>query len=151
MTGLVLAFDYGARRIGVATANRLTRSASPLGTLQVGQQPPWNEIDKIVAEWGPEQLVVGLPSGQANAALLAGIARFVTELERRYGLPVAAVDEHLTSQSARSEITQHRRSGFLRRKSRRERIDALAACLIAEQWLNGPTLELPITAGEFVR
>jgi putative Holliday junction resolvase len=139
MSDLVLAFDYGTRRIGVATANRHTRSATPLGTLQVGQQLPWNEIDRIVREWGPAQLVVGLPSGQANPGLLASIARFVAELECRYTLPVAVVDEQLSSQSARSDLAQHRRSGFLRRKTRRGRIDALAACLIAEQWLNAPS------------
>jgi putative Holliday junction resolvase len=132
---LVLAFDFGERRIGIATASRRAASASPLGTLQVGRQLPWDEIDRVMREWAPGHLVVGLPGGEGSPALLAAIAHFIEQLQHRYALPVTTVDEQLTSRSARSEIAQQRRSGFLRRKTRRGRIDALAACLIAEQWL----------------
>lgn len=137
---IALAFDFGERRIGVATASRRARSASPLGTLQVGRAPPWHEIDRLVRDWAPGQFVLGIPSGEGSPALKAAIACFADALTARYGLPIATVDEQLTSRSARSEIAQQRRSGFLRRRSRRERIDALAACLIAEQWLAGPAV-----------
>ena len=59
-----------------------------------------------------------------------------TALEERYRLPVATVDETLTSEAARAEIATGRRSGFLRRRVAKGRTDRIAACLIAEQWLN---------------
>ena len=62
---LLLAFDYGLKRIGVATGNALTRTASPLTTLNAATEPPWQAIDTLVAEWQPDLIVVGrpLPSG----------------------------------------------------------------------------------------
>ena len=132
---IILAFDFGERRIGIATANPCTRSASPLGTLQVGRSLPWAELDRIVADWQPGQIVVGLPQSGTRSALLARIREFAQALGTRYAVPVATVDEHLTSRSARADLAEQRRSGLLRRRARRERIDALAACLIAEQWL----------------
>lgn len=132
---VILAFDFGERRIGIATANPCTRSASPLCTVAVGRTLPWAELDRIVADWRPGQIVVGLPQSTTNRALLARIGEFARELGQRYAVPVATVDEHLSSCSAQADLVEQRRSGILRRRTRRERIDALAACLIAEQWL----------------
>jgi putative Holliday junction resolvase len=132
---VILAFDFGERRIGVATANPRTRSASPLCTVAVGRTLPWPELDRIVADWRPGQIVVGLPQSSSSPTLLARIGEFARELGQRYAVPVATVDEHLSSRSARADLAEQRRSGVLRHRARREHIDALAACLIAEQWL----------------
>lgn len=133
---VLLAFDFGLRRLGVATANLHTRTATPLTTLEVGSDVPWPELDRVIAEWQPTRLIVGLPQGDGAAALAARILGFVAALERRYGLPVSTVDETLTSEAARAEISAGRRRGYLRRRTAKGRTDTLAACLIAEQWMS---------------
>jgi len=134
---VVLAFDFGLRRLGVATANLATRTASPLTTLKIRHSIPWTDIDRVIDEWRPAQLVVGLPEGEGAAARIARDVRaFVAKLIERYRLPVATVDETLTSAAAQSELAGARRSGFLRRRVERDANDRVAACLIAEQWLN---------------
>ncbi len=133
---VVLAFDFGLRRVGIATANLATRTASPLTTLKVRDAIPWSEIDRVIEEWRPAQLVVGLPEGAGAASIARAVRAFVVELEERYRLPVATVDETLTSAAAQSELTSARRSGYLRRRVQHDSLDRVAACLIAEQWLS---------------
>ena len=133
---VVLAFDFGLRRVGIATANLATRTASPLTTLKVREAIPWSDIDRVIEEWRPAQLVVGLPEGDGAASIARAVRAFVAQLGERYQLPVATVDETLTSAAAQSELTSARRSGFLRRRVQRDSTDRVAACLIAEQWLS---------------
>jgi len=133
---ILLAFDFGLRRLGVATANQETRTASPLTTLAVDREPPWVEIDRLVDDWRPARFVVGVPEGEGAAAIARQARSFATALTERYGLPVATVDETLTSVAAHAELAEGRRSGYLRRRIGRGRVDRLAACLIAEQWMN---------------
>jgi putative holliday junction resolvase len=137
---LVLAFDFGRRRIGVATGNLRTRTASPLTTLPGGAAPPWDRLDAIVAEWRPGVLIVGVPEASAGPASIAGATRrFAAALATRYGLPVATVDEAFTSAAAAAELADGRRSGVVRRRVPKRRIDERAACLIAEQWMSEHT------------
>jgi putative Holliday junction resolvase len=133
---VVLAFDFGFRRLGLATANLATRTASPLTTLRIDRNVPWADIDRVIADWRPAQLVVGLPETTSAAAIAEAIRGFVDQLRERYQLPVATVDEALTSAAAHAEIVGARRSGFLRRRVGRDSTDRVAACLIAEQWMS---------------
>ena len=134
---ILLAFDFGLRRLGIATANLATRTASPLTTLRVDRDLPWTDLDRVVADWRPAQLVVGLPEGEGGERIAARIRVFVDALQSRYRLPVATVDETLTSVEAEAELRAGRRSGYLRRRLGRGRTDRVAACMIAEQWMNG--------------
>jgi putative Holliday junction resolvase len=136
-SGVVLAFDFGMRRIGIASGNVLTRTASPLTTLSIRHDLPWEALDRLVADWHPSVLVVGQPPGAGAATLAQHIQTFAEALERRYRLRVELVDETLTSEAARADLKEKRRSGFLRRRVGKGRLDRHAACLIAEQWLNG--------------
>ena len=141
MSGSALVFDHGGRRIGVAVANVSPRLASPLLTLTARDgAPDWAELDKLVKEWRPDQLVVGVPY---NGAGTRGISdsesaaeRFAAELEARYPLPVTRIDERLTSVEAESRLRDVRRSGARTKKVRTGDVDALAACVIAEMWLD---------------
>jgi putative Holliday junction resolvase len=133
---IVVAFDFGLRRIGVATANRQTRTASPLTTLRADHGVPWAEIDRIVGDWGPGQLVVGVPEGEGAATIARHARDFAAAMAQRYEVPVATVDETLTSVAAQSELAEKRRSGYLRRRVGKGGVDRVAACLIAEQWMN---------------
>ena len=118
-----LAFDFGVRRVGVATGNSLTRTATPLVTVAVEGEARLAAIAALVAEWRPAALVVGVPRHPDGAAHAnTGRARrFARELHSRFGLPVHEVDERYTT-------TDARRAGAVD-------LDAAAATIILEQHL----------------
>lgn len=132
---ILLAFDFGLKRIGIASENFLTRTASPVTTLSVRSKMPWRNLDQLVDQWRPKLLVVGLRPG-AEEPITRQVSAFVAALRSRYGLDVVTVDETLTSHAAQSALRGARRSGYLRRRVGKGRVDRHAACLIAEQWLN---------------
>jgi putative holliday junction resolvase len=132
---VLLAFDFGLRRIGVAVGNLHTRTASPLTTLEATDAGFWDRLDRVVKEWQPGRLVVGLPVAD-EGGMVKRVQAFAAALSARYALPVVTVDEHFSSHAARAMLREGRRSGFLRRRIARDRIDRRAACLIAEQWMN---------------
>ena len=137
---VVLAFDYGSRRIGVAVGQRTTGTASPAGVISVSGSVDWTAVERCVREWSPARLLVGLPYNMdGSETVLTGACRgFAAELERRFGLPVEFVDERLTSAAATADLREARRSGARSRRVRREDIDANSARLILETWLHGP-------------
>src|SRR5512145_2097091 len=103
-TELLLAFDYGQRRIGVAVGNTGTRTATAVGTLPARGVPDWDAVTRCVRDWSPARLLVGLPYNMdgSESALTAACRRFAEELSRRYALPVELVDERLTSSAAQA-------------------------------------------------
>ena len=140
MTELVLGFDFGERRIGVAVGRPLTGSASPETVItSTGDGPDWSALLALVAEWAPAALVVGRPSNMDGtaSAMTTAAEDFAAELGRRTGLPVHLVDERLTSFEAGETLRARRRDGTLKRRIRREDVDAHAAKLIVETWLAG--------------
>jgi putative Holliday junction resolvase len=134
---VIMAFDYGARRIGVAVGQTTTASASPAGVIDVRGTPDWKALARLVREWSPSRLLVGLPYNMdgSDTLLTATCRAFAVEIESRFGLPVELVDERLTSAAATSDLRDARRSGARTRRVRREDIDAHAARLILETWL----------------
>lgn len=131
----MLAFDFGLRRIGVASANLRTATASPLRILARGKDLPWRELDALIEQWHPGRLLVGLPDPETAGPVAAAAAAFAASLAERYDLPVTTVDETLTSRAARSELIMARRAGRMKKRIRKGSLDSHAACLIAEQWL----------------
>jgi putative Holliday junction resolvase len=103
----VLGFDYGEKTIGVAVGNTRTRQAHPLtGIGRVRGGPDWDGISRLVEEWDPAALVVGLPlkmDGSDNPVTSAA-RRFGNRLRERYNLPIYMVDERLTTREARSDL-----------------------------------------------
>jgi putative Holliday junction resolvase len=137
---VLMAFDYGARRIGVAVGQALTGTASPAGTVEVrAGEPDWAGIERVAREWSPARLVVGLPYNMdgTETVLTPACRAFGAELSRRLALPVEFVDERLTSAAATADLREARRSGARARRVRREDIDAHAARHILETWLRG--------------
>jgi putative Holliday junction resolvase len=137
MSGCVLGFDYGARRIGVASGNRISQSARPLPALLSRKgEPDWSRIDTLLAEWQPDALVVGLPLtlDGGEQAITRGARAFADTLGQRSGLPVHLVDERHTSQEAARRFAAQRASGSARRRDA-ENIDSVAAAVILESWL----------------
>ena len=133
---LLLAFDFGLKRIGVATGNRLTQTASPLTTLSADNGTPWNAIATLLAEWQPDLIVVGEPGPDADKAVRKALGAFVAELRQRHAIPVETADESYTSAAAESALRADRRKGIYNQRLSRGQIDQQAACLIAEQWMN---------------
>ena len=132
----ILAFDFGLRRIGVAVGQSVTMSASPLGVVaNSGPGPDFAAIARLINEWQPSRLVVGLPL-QADGKpgeMSARVREFVLELQR-YGIAVDTVDERYSSLEAEAALKNARAAGSRGRISR-EAIDSTAAVIIAERFL----------------
>lgn len=141
---LVLGFDFGRRRIGVAVGQSLTGSASAetvLTTPPTG--PDWTALEALVAQWQPARLLVGRPANMdgTDSQMTLAATEFATELGERTGLPVDLVDERLTSFEAREQLREQRRNGTKRRRVRSGELDAHAARLIVETWLRSRTTD----------
>ena len=134
-TGAVLAFDFGTKRIGIAVGDWQVRMAHPLGEIAAeAGQTRFAAIERLMQEWQPQRLVVGLPlspDGQEHETTRRA-ARFARQLEGRFGLPVSLVDERYTSVEAEAGL---RRAGA-RNAIRNRRIDSAAAQLILQQYFD---------------
>lgn len=120
-----IAFDFGTKRTGVATGQRLTQSATPLKTLHIaGTDARFDAIKKILAEWQPHALVVGIPAHPDGAAheMTERCQKFARQLHGRFNLPVYEVDERYSSVEAASRGA--------------EDLDAEAAAIILEQFFS---------------
>jgi putative Holliday junction resolvase len=139
---IVLAFDFGLRRIGVACGDTVSRSASALETVASGPNGPrWEKIGAMLRDWQPNMAVVGLPynvDGSESKQTLAARG-FAAELARRYSLEVALVDERYSSLDAEARLKSARESGLRRGRVAKSDIDAAAACVILERWFTEKT------------
>lgn len=135
MTNTVLGFDFGEKRIGVATGQTITGSATPLTTLHSkNQKPDWESIEKLISEWSPDALIVGLPFylDGTSSEMTQKAERFSRQLEGRFHLPVHLINESLSSFEAEQHLskkTQHNK----------EEIDKIAAAIIVQSWLEQNT------------
>lgn len=142
----LLAFDVGARRIGVAVGNTVSLSASEVGVLDVHEAgPDWDRLDRWVREWRPDALVVGDPAtlDGGDQPIRVRARAFARELGRRYRLPVEQVDERTSSIEAAQRFAAGRAAGARRRRQAAE-LDAIAAVVILERWLSEPDSRIPI-------
>jgi putative holliday junction resolvase len=135
-----LVFDHGARRIGVAYANPLTGMVSPVTVLPArAGVPEWQALLRLVQEWRPDCLVVGVPYQDSNAGgssnSESAAQRFAGEMETRCSLAVHRVDERLSSVEATARLREQRRGGVRTRRVKASDIDAEAARIIGESWL----------------
>lgn len=117
-----LAFDYGLKRTGFASGNRLTGTATPRGTIAAEGDARFVQIAQRLKEWEPDALVVGVPfhpDGAAHENTLRA-QKFARQLRGRYGLPVYEVDERYSTTEAHSLGARD--------------ADAAAAAIILEQF-----------------
>ena len=132
----VLAFDFGLRRIGVAVGQSVTGSASPLGVVANRETGiDFDAIAKLIREWRPTELVVGLPAHAdgSESEMQKPVLAFAAALDR-YELPVAMTDERYTSIEA-ERVLKDARSAGTRGRISKEDIDSAAAVFIAERYL----------------
>jgi putative Holliday junction resolvase len=132
-TTTVIGFDFGSYWIGVAVGQTLTRQATPLPAVRNND---WKAIQRLLDEWRPQRLVVGLPLSMdgEDQEMSARTRRFGRQLQGRFGIETDMVDERLTTREAYQYAVQ---SGQHRSKPE---IDSLAAALITESWLENHTL-----------
>jgi putative Holliday junction resolvase len=119
-----LAFDFGTKRVGVATGNTLTRQAQPLRTIAVDGGARFAAIGTLIDEWQPSALVVGVPFHPDGAAHdnTERARRFARQLHGRFGLPVHEVDERYSTTEAASDGARD--------------LDAASAAIILNQFLS---------------
>jgi putative Holliday junction resolvase len=136
----VLAFDFGLKRIGIASGDTLTCAAAPRAAVAVGRAgPDWETIAREVRALTPALLVVGAPynADGSEGTLTAAARRFAAELERRFALPVQLVDERFSSLEASAALKARRASGERRRRVRPGDVDSAAAAVILGRFLRG--------------
>ncbi len=126
---IIIGFDYGPKKIGVAVGNLLTKIATPLFNLnQTKQTSIYDQIDKIVEEWKPFMFIVGLPElkDEDDHPLKSLIEQFKNKLEVRYKKPVILINERLSSHEAYKIRELY---------DKNKPLDAIAASLIIKTWI----------------
>ena len=129
----LLGFDFGTKRIGIAIGQEITGTVNPLTTVTaIKHKPDWNSISKIIAEWQPDLLVVGLPLHMdgTEQEMTQAARRFSNQLNGRYQIPIALVDERLSSNEAESILNEQ--TGF----HDKAQIDMISAQLILQSWMS---------------
>lgn len=133
MNHVVIGFDFGMRRIGVAAGQSITKTASPLAPLKAHAGiPNWDEIAKLIKIWDPTALLVGIPVNLDDSEQMITYAarEFAKHLSEKTGLPVHNVDERLTTKDARERLFSAGGYKMLQNRS----IDSMAAKIIVETW-----------------
>jgi len=118
-----LAFDFGLRRVGVASGNTVTRTAGALKTVAADGEQRFAAIERLIAEWRPDALVVGVPFHPDGAEHQNTVRarRFARQLHGRFRLPVHEVDERYSTTEAEGDGARD--------------LDAASAAIILEQYL----------------
>lgn len=143
----VLGFDVGSRRIGVAIGSAFAVAARAIAVVEIPAGGiDWAAMDRLIKEWRPQGLVVGDPltlegEDQPNRKRAHAFAR---QLLSRYAVPVVLVDERSSSVEAARRFAQQRASGH-KRKRDAANLDAVAAAVIIERWLDSPGDAIPVS------
>ena len=142
---IVLGFDVGARRIGVAVGSALggARAVAVVDVHEAG--PDWKAVERLYAEWRPRGLVVGDPMtlDGGDQPIRKRARAFALELKALFGVPVAMVDERSSSVEAAQRFARDRAAGNRRRRDAAA-LDAVAAAVILERWLESPADATPL-------
>lgn len=129
----ILGFDYGTKSIGIAIGQGITASASPLTSIKaIDGIPNWDEIGKLITEWQPDLVVVGLPLNMdgTEQEMTQRARKFANRINGRFGIKVATQDERLTTADAKARLFEL--GGF--KALSKGQIDAVSAVLIVESY-----------------
>lgn len=131
----LLGFDFGTKSIGVAVGQQLTGTARALTALKAQDgTPDWNVIEKLLKEWQPDYVVVGLPLNMdgTEQPLTVRARKFANRLHGRFGVRVELQDERLSTVEARADLFE--RGGF--RALQKGQVDSQSAVIILEDWFD---------------
>lgn len=130
----LIGIDYGKSRIGIASGQMVTKTATPITTIAAKNGvPDWQQFDQLIKRWRPHEIVVGLPidTRDQETAITKEVRYFAKIIEERYQKPTHLITEAFSTREARwrLEEAQQKPNSHLK-------VDALAACIILETWMN---------------
>ncbi|MBN3230763.1 Holliday junction resolvase RuvX [Pectobacterium brasiliense] len=129
----ILAFDFGTKSIGVAIGQEITGTARALTSFKAQEGiPDWQKVEKLLSEWQPNLVVVGLPLNMdgTEQPLTARARKFANRLHGRFGIAIELHDERLSTVEARADLFE--RGGF--KALDKGSVDAASAVIILESW-----------------
>ena len=130
---LILALDYGVKKMGMALGNNITQTARAFDILAMNNgQPDWDNLIGIIKVWGVAQVVVGLPLNMdgTNQEVTFKAKKFANRLHNHYGLPVETQDERLTTADAKARLFEQ--GGY--RSLGKGNVDNMSAVIILESF-----------------
>lgn len=130
---ILLSFDFGMKRIGVAVGQSITQTARPLTTLKAKDgEPLWSEVDALIKKWQPEAILVGIPLNMdgSDQPITHTARAFAQALNARYHKPLIEIDERLTTKDARERLFAE--GGYQALQG--GEVDAMAAKIMLENW-----------------
>jgi putative Holliday junction resolvase len=132
-----IGIDYGTVNMGVAIGQSITQTASALETIKVKHPFIWGKLDKIIEQWQPQAIIIGLPlTEDGQKQLISKQAHnFAIKMKNRYRLPIHEIDERYSSMQANDDFLQARKQGNAKRKHSKN-LDAHAAKNILQRWLD---------------
>lgn len=131
---ILLGFDFGMKRIGMAVGQTITQTARALDTLRAKEGiPAWDALAKIISRWSPDALVVGIPYNMDGTTqpMTQHAKQFAHALRDRFRLPVYEMDERLTTKEAREKLFSE--GGY--KALLDGQVDCIAAQLILQNWM----------------
>ena len=129
----LVAIDYGRARIGLASGQMITKTATPIGTVPAYDgKPDLHELDKIIQRWKPTDIVVGLPldTRGLDTDITKDARAFAKLVEERYKKPTHLINEAYSTREARWRLEDVKQ-----KKVSHLKVDAMAACVILETWM----------------
>lgn len=134
---MIMAFDFGTQKMGVAIGQAAIESSTPLTLFPMKDGiPDWNQLLKIVQEWKPTLFLVGLPLNMddSESELSARARKFARRLRHQTNITTWMVDERLTTREARDELESYQEQG----RAKKIAADSLAASLLIQSWYRDP-------------
>ena len=134
---MLMAFDFGTQKMGVAVGQALIESANPLPLFPMRDGiPNWDELLKIVKQYQPDLFLVGLPLNMddTESELSVRARKFARRLRHQTNIDTLMVDERLTTREARDELEHYQAQG----RGKNIAADSVAAALFIESWYRHP-------------
>ena len=134
---IIMAFDFGTQKMGMAVGQSLIESANPLPLFPMKDGiPNWDELLKIVKSHQPGLFLVGLPLNMddSESELSTRARKFARRLRHQTNIDTLMVDERLTTREARDELDHYQAQG----RGKKLSADSIAAALLIESWYRHP-------------
>lgn len=134
---LIMAFDFGTQKMGMAVGQSTIHSSNPLPLFAMKDGiPNWDHLLKLVKEWQPNLFLVGLPLNMddTESELSTRARKFARRLHHQTHIETLMLDERLTTREARDELEHYQAQG----RGKRLAADSLAAALLIESWYRDP-------------
>lgn len=133
LASIIMAFDFGTQKMGIAVGQRLIESINPLPLFPMKDGiPNWDNLHKIIQQWQPDLFLVGLPLNMddSESDLSARARKFARRLRHQTNIATWMVDERLSTREARDTLQNFQAKGQAKKLS----ADSFAASLFIESW-----------------